>query len=294
MGSSRRKGRDYAVSYSVLPVIGWGLFYGFYSTDLFVPDARFTVSAVPENDKNQISCITKSSLAGLCIAVISCNRSDYLRVALAHLFQFIAKSEPALSYELIWIDQATTNRASLSKLYRFGKRFLFSRPVGYSVSFRLAFSQCTCEYIFLLEDDWLAVNSSLPWFSFSIDLLAHAPEAMYAILLRMVAMNGPIYRTTVQSCLVPSGTVWRFGQRTFHFTNGPAVYRMSSIRHILAKYDYTNEGGVSEVAKELGYTLSFWADGIASPSQVPIRFRHIGLRSTKYKTISTCKGEVYD
>jgi hypothetical protein len=69
---------------------------------------------------------------------------------------------------------------------------------------------------------------------------------------------------------------------------------MSSIRRILAKDDYTDEGGMSEGAKKLGYTLSFWADGILSPSQVPIRFRHIGLRSTKYKTISTCNGEVYD
>jgi hypothetical protein len=194
----------------------------------------------------------------------------------------------------MWVDQATADRASLNKLYRFGKRFLFLRLFGYAVSFRLAFSQFTHEYIFLLGKDLLPVNVSGPWFSFSMDLLAHPREAMCAILLRMVAINASIYRTTVQSCLVPSDTVWRFGQRIFHFANGPAVHRMSSIQQILAKNDYTDECGMSEIAGKLGYTLAFWADGIVSPSQVPIRFRQIGLRSTKYKTISTCNGEVYD
>jgi hypothetical protein len=267
---------------------------GFVQYERVGPGSSIIIAALFTNVHNGRHCIATSPLTGLCIAVVSNNRSDYLRLALEHLLKFIRKSESSLSYELIWIDQATVHQASFGRLYRFDKKFLFARPVGYSVSFRLAFSQCTREYIFLLEEDWLAVNISLPWLSFSMDLLAHAPESMDAILLRMVTMNSPIYRTTIQSCLVPSGTVWKFGLRTFHFTNGPAVYRMSSIRKILAKYDYTTEGGVSGMAKTLGYTLSFWADGIASPSRVPIRFRHIGFRSTLYKTTSTCKGEVYD
>jgi hypothetical protein len=41
--------------------------------------------------------------------------------------------------------------------------------------------------------------------------------------------------------------------------------------------------------KNLSSALSFWDDGIGSPSQMPIRFRYIGLPSTQVKTLSTCK-----
>jgi hypothetical protein len=61
-----------------------------------------------------------------------------------------------------------------------------------------------------------------------MDLPAHATAAMWAILLHALPMNGPIYRTIMESYLVPSGAIWRFGQRTIDFTNGPVVCPMSS------------------------------------------------------------------
>jgi hypothetical protein len=192
-----------------------------------------------------------------------------------------------LSYELIWIDQGTPNRTHFKQLYRFHKEFVFPKPMGYPISFNLAFRTCTREYIFVLEEDWLIVNMSFPWLSFSIDLLAHAPESMYGILLRREPMDAELSKTPLQSCLIPSGTVWAFHRRPFHFTNGPTVYRMSSIQRILTKYNYSGELAFALGARELGYTLSFWADGVTPPKAVPMRFLHIGKRSTGAQH-STC------
>jgi hypothetical protein len=234
----------------------------------------------PEDGKNTGRCGTWPLSFGLCIAAICSNRSRHLRLVMARLVEFITKAEPNLSYELFWIGQSNVDRTSFGRLYRFERKFVFAKPVGYSSFLRLAFSQCIREYIFILKDDWLATNTSLPWFSFSMDLLAHGEEPMYAILLPMASINGLIHRTIARSCLVPSGTVWTVDDRTFHFASGPAVYRMSSIRTILKEYDYINKYGFGAVAKRLGYTLSFWADGIAPPSQVPIRFQQLAVGST--------------
>jgi hypothetical protein len=186
------------------------------------------------------------------------------------------KMESNLLYEMIWIGQARADRILLSQSRRFDKKFAFVKPMAHSVSFRLAVSQCTYDYIIIFEDDWLAVNMSLPWFSFSMDLLAHAPESMYAILLGMAPLHGPIFKTTIQSCLVSQGTVWRFGPETLRFTSRPTMYRMSSVNQILANHDYAKICGFAGRAKVLGYTFAFWADGIAPPDQIPIRFRHVG------------------
>jgi hypothetical protein len=142
-----------------------------------------------------------------------------------------------------------------------------------------------------LEEDWLIVNMSFPWLSFSIDLLAHAPESMYGILLRQEPMNAKLSKTPLQSCLIPSGTVWAFQRRLYHFTNGPTVYRMSSIQRILTKYNYSDELAFALGARELGYTLSFWADGVTPPDKVPIRFLHIGKRSTHKKHSTSVTSE---
>jgi hypothetical protein len=223
--------------------------------------------------------------------VVSCNRSDDLPIVLAKLFQLIRKSEPDLLYELIWIDRGLANRDSLSRLYQFDKKFLFAKPVGYFVSFRLAFSQCPHKYIFYVEDDWLAMNMSLPWFSFSMDLLAHAPESICAILLCMPSVPRQIYRTSIRSCLVPSGTVWSLAHNFPHFTNVPTVYRVSNLKQISTNFDYANEYEFAARARVMGYTLSFWVDDTTVLGQVPTRFLNIRLSSTKSKRILTCKSK---
>jgi hypothetical protein len=89
------------------------------------------------------------------------------------------------------------NRSPLNQRYHFDEKFFFVRPVGYFVSFHLAFSECIHEYLFVLKDDWPAMNISLPWFSFSADLLAHAPESICAILLCPASVHSEIYRTAI-------------------------------------------------------------------------------------------------
>jgi hypothetical protein len=213
---------------------------------------------------------------------------------LAGLSELINRVEPNLLYELIWVDQATVDRASLSRLSRFDRKFLFAQPVGYSISLRLAFLQCTREYIFILGKHWLAVNISLPWFSFSMDVLAHVPESMYGVLLLMVPVNGRIYKTTIQSCFIPSGTIWRFDHKVFHLATWPAVYRMSSIKEILNKLDCLSDYKFASLARALGYTVLIWTDDITRSNQLPLLFRHIGLRSSQYKKPSTCEEEIRD
>jgi hypothetical protein len=271
--------------YSLIPIVAMSLFpmFGFYAVR--IPDSRRDTFLFPQHRVKKTKCNVVLSSPGLCIAVVSCNRSDYLHLVLARLFELIIKSEPDLLYELIWIDQGMVNHQSLSQLYHFDKKFFFVKPVGYFASFRLAFSECTRDYLFVLKDDWLPMNISLPWFSFSMDLLAHAPESICAILLCLASVHNQIYRTAIRSCLVPSGTVWRFAHNFFYFTNLPTVYRMSSLKHISASYDYINEYDFAARARVMKYTLSLWVDGMTRPEHGPIRFLHLGVPRRKYKTI---------
>jgi hypothetical protein len=225
------------------------------------------------------------------MAVFSCNRPHYLDPVLKELFLFLKTVEVSLNYELIWIDQATRDREYFTQRYHFDKSFFYATPVGYPVSFRLAFDQCNHPYLFVLEEDWLIVNTSIPWFSLSMDLLAHAPEEIYAILLRNEPLHHLIGRPLVPSCLIPSGSVWSVAPRRYHFTNGACVYRMSSIRRILDRYSYNSEASFSRRARAMGYWLSFWTDGTKTPTEVPIRFAHIGTESSHNRS-GTCSGAV--
>jgi hypothetical protein len=189
------------------------------------------------------------------------------------------------------IDQATRDREYFVRKYHFDRKFFFAMPVGYPVSFRVAFTTCRHEYILVLEEDWVIDNTSIPWLSVSIDLLNHAPEDIYGILLRTLILDGPLVRRFVTSCLLPLGTVWSITPRTFHFTNGPCVYRMSSIRRIFDRFGYGSEFEFATRAKEMGYVLSFWNEGKTMPPDCPVRFRHIGEITTNSKA-STCKGIV--
>jgi hypothetical protein len=204
-------------------------------------------------------------------------------------FTFLKTVEVWLTYEVIWIDQATRGRGNFTEQYRFDRKFFFAIPVGYPVSFRVAFTYCIHPYILLLEEDWLLENMSVPWLSLSIDLLARAPEELYGVLLRSDHMHGLMSRPEVPSCLIPSGSLWRVCPRGVHFTNGAAVYRMSSIRRIFDRYGYVDEAGFANAAKMMGYELSFWNDGTMRPHHVPTRFRHIGEVSSRDAS-STCSG----
>jgi hypothetical protein len=156
-------------------------------------------------------------------------------------------------YELLWINQDRIDAISSSRLYRFDKKFLFTKPIGDSVFMPVAFSQCDREYLLMLDQDRLSITKSLPWFSFSMDLRAHPAESIDAISLHVASLNGRIARTKVQSCLVPSGTVWKFDHRILCLLNRPVVSRTSNIRTILAKYAHINEYGPALAAKSLGY-----------------------------------------
>jgi hypothetical protein len=257
-------------------------------------DSLLAVFASVESTKKEYSGNAMFSEFSLCMVMVSCNRSNSLRSGLWKLFECIGQANSNLSYEMIWIGQAIIDRISLGRVGTFDKKFLFARPVGYSMAFHLAFSQCSFKYMFIMEHNWLTVNISSSWLSFAMDLLAHAPESMYAFLLRTIGINGPIYRATVQSSLMPSGTVWRLGRRSVPLADGPVVYRMSSLRGILATYEYTNVVEFAERARVLGYTASFWAEGKDSPHEVPVSFGRIGTHFTRYKPVSMCKGESSD
>jgi hypothetical protein len=278
----------------LIPIAARELFSMLHYHNICVPDLMLDSLRSLEKVQNDKFCNVLFAEFSLCIAVISCNESNSFRLTIPKLIEFIAKSESTVAYEMIWIDQATADRVSLSRFYYFDKKFLFARPVGDLASFHLAFSQCTREYLFVLEENWLLVNMSFPWFSFSMDLLTHAPESMYAFLLCMIAKDDPIYRTTMQSCFVPSGTAWRLGRRPFPFIDGPAMYRMSSLGQIFGKRKYTAQAETAEQSRVLGYALSLWVDGINPPHALPIPFRRIGMHSTKCKTISICKGQIAD
>jgi hypothetical protein len=64
--------------------------------------------------------------------------------------------------EMIWIGNAMIDRVSLGRVGTFDKKFFFARPVGHSVAFHLALSQCSGKYMFIMEENWLIVNMSLP------------------------------------------------------------------------------------------------------------------------------------
>jgi hypothetical protein len=273
------------VLYFVIPILLTAVSIIFNYDAISLPDYWMNMSPFATEPKNKGGCHVTSPSSCLCIALFSGNQSDCLQLLLARLLEFITKAEPNLLYELLWINQERINAISFSRLHRFEKKFLFTKSVGRSVFIYLAFSQCDCGYLLPLDQDWLPTNMSLPWFSFSMDLLAHAPESMYAISLRVASLNSPIDRTKVKSCLVPSGTVWRFDHGTFRFVNGPVVYRMSSIRIIVAQSACVNEYGFALAAKNRGYNPSFWADGTVPPADIPTRFRHVKVCQNTYPKV---------
>jgi hypothetical protein len=165
------KCRSRVVVLLLIPIAVRKLFSVFLYRDICMPDSVLNNFKVQEKMQKDSYCTAIFAEFSLCIAVLSCDRSNYFRSTVPKLFEFIAKSESNLGYEIMWIHQATEDRVSLSRLYRFDKKFLFVRPIGFLASLRLAFSQCNREYMLVLEEDWLMVKMSVPWLSVSMDLL---------------------------------------------------------------------------------------------------------------------------
>ncbi|KAK8871425.1 hypothetical protein M9Y10_007153 [Tritrichomonas musculus] len=234
---------------------------------------------------------------GLCIALLSSNRPEYLSKTLPAFLEYIYKYEPNLDYTLVWVDTATNNIGQLN--IELDERFHFDKKVflstfarskiyeGVTASYKLALSLCEKnDYFMPFEEDWLLIDSPTKGFlQITMSVLEKAPHSLMGIVFKeteqkegpsdplLVEVGGDVYNVTCQK------------KRGFQFVNGASIYRMSNMKEMTK--DGVNEKtsfelSCTEVARTLGMYFGFidFVENCTKPKGDCYGvFRHIGRRS---------------
>ena len=93
----------------------------------------------------------------LCVCVLSCNRLDLLRTTLHAIVRHLEEDEPALSYEIVWVDNGSDDaeRHALHREFKIEKALLLGANYGMAYGFNsLFFRLCAAPYLVTLEEDW--------------------------------------------------------------------------------------------------------------------------------------------
>ncbi|KAK8840559.1 hypothetical protein M9Y10_030768 [Tritrichomonas musculus] len=236
---------------------------------------------------------------GLCIAVISTNRTNYLIEVLETLFKYIQKYEPNLNYNLVWVDTASFHQGQLnielSRRFHFDRKIFLSSPTdnrqveGISTSNQLALSLCSKNDFFMpLEDDWkLHPNARIGFLQKTIELLNASPHQLYGIVYKETEPRSKDEKTIVVKVGEESFKVYYGLDRgAFSYTNGAAIYRMANIKEFYkdgVEHNNMFEICLSRVVNKLGHFFGF-VDLIDNCTKGPGNcygvFQHIGKVST--------------
>lgn len=182
---------------------------------------------------------------GLCIALLSSNRPEYLLRTVSALFYYIQKYEPNLDYSLVWVDTATKDSNQLSieldKKYHVDKRAFLSTFAnskiyeGVTMSYKIALTLCEKnDYFMPLEEDWVLIdNPKIGFIQKTMEILNKAPHSLMGINFKdtdekegpidflSIDVNGELYNITCQK------------KRGFQFVNGASIYRMSNMKELI-------------------------------------------------------------
>lgn len=99
-----------------------------------------------------------SNIPNLCVAVISCNRTQLLEETLSAILEHLTLHEPSITSQTLLIDQGSPalNRAALNTRFPLSVRLYASEARGYGFPFNVAFvgRLCRARYLLLVEDDF--------------------------------------------------------------------------------------------------------------------------------------------
>lgn len=235
---------------------------------------------------------------GLCIALISCNRSFYMIESVGLLLMYIQKYEPTLNYSLIWIDTATDNQSQLN--IELSKRFYFDRKTflssmsdnkvieGITTVYRIAVELCDKNDFFMpFEEDWKIVqNPRIGFLRTTMNILNNSPHSLMGIIYKNSEK-----RTQPEKILYTKVNNEKFKiiceiDRPYQFVNGVGIYRMSNMKELINKGVSDKiwfEQSLSKTAKKLGMYFGF-TDLVENCSFPPGNcygvFQHLGKISS--------------
>lgn len=238
--------------------------------------------------------------ADLCIALMSCNRTNYLIKTLESLFSYIQKYEPSLSYKLIWIDTGSMDQSylnvELSKRYHFDQKFFFSTipksKLHEGITTTYLYSVQFCEktrYFLPLEEDWELVKTpKIGFIDKTIKLLDKGPHSLMGIVFKDTCRRQqPEETLNITINDNEMHTILYSHKRVYSYSNGGSIYRMSNMKELIGdgKLDRSQsyELSISQAATKQGmyFGLVDFVDNCTKPpGDCHGVFHHIGIDST--------------
>lgn len=202
------------------------------------------------------------NIPSLTLAIIACNRYNYLNRTLKSLYLHIKLYEQDLDYATLFFDQGTVERYEIIEIYKLKNTFLFN-PCGMELSFNTLFSYVYSNFVFILEEDWVVkkdVESEIlhPSFIKEAILILSKVNSIYGIILRETH-HFEIYRnltvkTTMGNHILYIGLL----VRSYAYTNGASIYRTKNLKEIEL---YNGELKVSIIFLKKGYKIGFTYKG---------------------------------
>lgn len=239
---------------------------------------------------------------GICIAVMSCNRTSYLIRTLTALLSYIQKYEPDLNYNLVWVDSASQNQDLLN--LELNKRFHFDRRVlipslarkkvfeGITTAYKFAINLCEHSEFFLpLEDDWELISTPrIGFINLSMELLNISPYKLIGFIFKDTEKREGIERSLILEYNKEKFNVTCRSKSFMQYMNGAAIYKMTNIKRLVRK------GIDKRIMFE--YSIDYWAKSMDMYSGYidlvenctkPVGdcygvFHHIGKKSTWMKS----------
>ncbi|OHT15962.1 hypothetical protein TRFO_13651 [Tritrichomonas foetus] len=185
----------------------------------------------------------------ICITLFSCDRLHLLKETLKRILSHIQKYEPDLTYALNWVDQASEGRDEILAENKFHHRLMSYKRMGHPFAFTMGFNLCNnADYIFLLEEDWYLNDPKIPFIKNIIKILNQSDPSIFGVVIREIPHEW--YEKSGKQIFIKEGVKCvNLLNLPFHFTNGPSIYRMSTIKQLLRIGGYTHEAEFGVLAK---------------------------------------------
>lgn len=203
----------------------------------------------------------------VCFAIMSADRTHYLKRCLESLFEHIRLHEPGLRYKSVWIDRGTSYQNELAfelqAKHWFDTRLLHTYQSGntYSEGIPVAYKQALtlCQgvkYTFFIEEDMILTTLAEDEFiKTAISFLDQSPNNFLGFSYRNdISAEGPIKHIN----FTHNGKNYHicgFLNREYQFTNGVGIYKTSLLGNMDKEI---NQAGLFELdmasaAKRLNY-----------------------------------------
>lgn len=196
------------------------------------------------------------------IAILACNRYNYLNQTLNALYQHLDLYEKDVDYNILYFDQGTTERYEIIDKYKFSNVFLFN-PSGMELSFNVLYSYLYSEYVFILEEDWVVhkdVEKEIFYPSFIKEsiLILSQTERIYGVIIREIDNFEIMENITITTELGNHTLFIGLLKLKFAYTNGASIYKTKVLKKLKIYY---GEKEVSDFFLCSGYRVGFTYKG---------------------------------